>query len=157
MPRIHQHPGAIGKLGQNALIIFNILEQIPLVIAYVEGKIGDALKHVINTRNKIFTRFVCAITAFEIGTLQPQSARKMDIPFDLAHIVSQIAFVRAGIASRNIANIEARERNARIVQTLPHHTHRCIRVNGRTLGKRAKKFNAIKARFCGNVQRIGQK
>ena len=126
------------------------------MIAQVEGDVGDVVEERVDAFDEVGERLVCASTALRVESFDTKGAAQVDVPFELAQVVGEVALVGVGFTAGEVADVEAGKLYIGVRNGGADHRHRPIAVDGSALGVRAEEFEAGEASHFGKVEYFGQ-
>jgi hypothetical protein len=77
------------------------------LVAEVEGDVGDFFEQGVDAFDKIGEGFVATVAAFRAHSIEAEGAAEVDIPFELAQVIGEVAFVGVGFTAGEITDVEA--------------------------------------------------
>ena len=107
MSGVQENACSIGQLGHRRLKVTEPLETVSVPVAQIEDDIGDVFQERIDALDEVGERFGCAVASARIQGLHSEGPAKVDVPFELAQVVREIALVGVCLAAREVAYVEA--------------------------------------------------
>ena len=156
MAGVEEDAGAVVKLGKDGLVVGEGLQAIVLLVAEVDGDVGNVCQEFVDAFYEVFAGFGGAGAAPGVHLLEAEGAAEVDVPFELAQVVVEVALVGIGLATGEVANIEAGKGQAGGGDGGADHGDRPVVVDGRALGLGAEEFEMGEAGGCGEVEDCGQ-
>ena len=154
---VQEHARPLGQFGHHRLVVGQSLEAVAFVVAQVEGDVGDVVEERVDAFDEVGERLVRAGTALGVQGFDAEGAAQVNVPFELAQVVGEVALVGVGFAAGEIADVEA----GKVVGRRPQW--RCgpmgtdqSRWTGVLSVVRAEEFDAGEASRLGEVEYFGQ-